>query len=311
MVVVGKIEIPGVVDAPGAGVWAIIDGLAVFVHLGRRLVRLSQRAPAVLHDPRPVRRGCAVLHDLSVQNSGEVLLGIIIVVSDDRDLVVSVFHAVVVLGPGSRVHIALVADRIAGHALVRPVTDGDAVTPGKLRLDGGGARRVVPRPEPQVVRFTGRGQVVAVLKAQNDVGVEILGGQWDGPVVIGRVFRFAEGFVIEAHFGIEAPILIIHVLGDKASLLKGLKHHLILEVVLIVLPARRGGFFRFIGVVQSPAVFAAIGVGLPAVDLLQLRLRAKAGCEEAGAVGRAAADVVDGVDVGLLRLAGVIALADL
>ena len=39
---------------------------------------------------------------------------------------------------------------------------------------------------------------------------------------IGRVFRFAEGLVIEAHFGIEAPILIIHVRGDKASLLKGL-----------------------------------------------------------------------------------------
>ena len=183
--------------------------------------------------------------------------------------------------------------------------------PGKLRLDGGGARLVVPRPDAKIVRFSGRGQVVAVLKAQNDAGVEILGGQRDGPVVIGRVFRFAEGFVIEAHFGIEAPVLIIRVLGDKASLLKGLKHHLILEVVLIIFPARRGSFLGFVGVVQPPAVFAAVGVGLPPVDLLHLGLWAKAAREKAGAVGRTSADVVYGIDVGLLRLAGVIALADL
>ena len=117
--------------------------------------------------------------------------------------------------------------------------------------------------------------------------------------------------MIEAHFGIEAPILIIHVRGDKASLLKGLKHHLILEVVLIVFPTRRGGFLRFVGVVQPPPVLTAIGVGLPAVDLLQLGLRAKAAREKAGAEGRASADVVDGIDVGLLRLARVVALAEL
>ena len=39
---------------------------------------------------------------------------------------------------------------------------------------------------------------VCILEAQNDAGVEILGGQRDGPVVIGCIFRSAERLVIEA-----------------------------------------------------------------------------------------------------------------
>ena len=128
MIIVRKIEVTGVFIAPSVRIGTDINGVAVDVICHCRFILFGQSAPAVFDDQSAVGRRRAAFNYLTIHDAGEILLGIIIVISDDGNRVVGRSFTVIILRPVGGVHIPCVADLLVGFALIGKIAYRDAVT---------------------------------------------------------------------------------------------------------------------------------------------------------------------------------------